>query len=134
MEENYIAFIKGSKKTRKLRLGVIVKLADSGQVVFEYSEKVTSDIDTSAREEYRAILLAVKSVPIGSRITIYTNNITAVNVFSGDWNAKKHKDIVNEFFQNCDMKNVVVLLAGESLDDEVRNGMKEAEILCWKAK
>ena len=128
---DYISFIKGSKKKATLRLGVIVKQANTGRVVYAHNEKVY-DKETSAREEYRAIMLAVKSVPMGSRITIYTNNLTAVNVFSGIWKAKKHTDIVDEFLRNSDMKDVKVLYACDNPNEEVIQGMQEAEMVCFR--
>lgn len=130
MEENYIAFIKGSKKYDTLRLGVIIYHVESERIVYRHKEKIKNWTDTSAREEYRAIMLAVKNVPMGSHITIYTNNLTAVNVFSGVWKAKKHTDIVNEFFVNCYSKDVKVLDAGEHPTDEVKKGMAETENFC----
>lgn len=130
MGDYFNALIKGSKTNNALRLAVIVTKAESNEVFYKYREMFQGDNETSAREEYLAILLAVKSVPNRAHITIYTNKLTAVKVFSSIWNAKKHTGIVEEFLLESETKDVKIKYACECNDEEIKQGMAGAEKYC----
>lgn len=133
MENEFVAFIKGSQKTRtKFRLGIVVRRKGSLENFYAYREETKVADGTSPREEYRAIALAVKSVPYGSHLVIYTNNITAVRVFNGEWKAKKHKDILEDFHNSCFNRDVEVRHPNEDATNSlVALGMEEAEKYCY---
>lgn len=134
MENEFVAFIKGSKRSSvRFRLGIVVRRKNSLENYYAYREEHRLVDGTSAREEYLAISLAAKSVPCGSRLVIYTNNLTAVRVFSGVWKAKKHQDIVEDFHKNCDFKEVEVKHSSEGVSDPfIALGMEAAEKLCYR--
>ena len=132
MGYEFVAFVKGSSgKKDTYRLGLVVRRKGVVENYLAYHTSVKSEDGTSAREEYRAIALAAKNVPYGSRLTIYTNNLTAVRVFSGEWKAKKHTDILEEFKNSCTGREVSVEHA-VAKDEEVMKGMRDAEKECYK--
>jgi len=134
MENEFVAFIKGSQKTQTIfRLGIVVRRKGSLENYYAYREDTKVAGGTSAKEEYRAIALAVKSVPYGSHLVIYTNNITAVRVFNGEWKAKKHKEILEDFHNSCFNREVEVRHSNEGASNSlVALGMEEAEKLCYR--
>lgn len=132
MDAEFVAFVKGSnEKKDTYRLGLIVRRKGAIENYFAYHMSIESENGTSAREEYRAIALAACNVPYGSRLTIYTNNLTAVRVFSGEWKPKKHLDILEEFKVRCSGRQVSVEHANTG-EEEIRKGMRDAEKECYK--
>lgn len=132
MDAEFVAFVKGSAKGKgRYRLGLIIRKKGYQEDYFAYHTGYKSDDGTSAREEYRAIALAAGNVPYGSRLTIYTNNLTAVRVFSGEWKPKKHLDILEDYMRRCAMRHVSVEHA-EAGEEEVMQGMHDAERECYK--
>ena len=134
MEKEFVAFIKGSEGSDGIfRLGFIVRRKGSNEDFYAYHDETIMSEGTSVRQEYRAISLAVKSVPYGSHLIIYTWNKTAVNVFSGIWKAKKHADIVEDFRNSCFQRQVEVKHPQDAKDRGlVYKGMGDAERLCYK--
>lgn len=132
MDSEFVAFVKGSAKRKgTFRLGVVVRRRGSMENHFAYHMRIRSEEGTSAREEYRAIAIAAKNIPYGSSLTIYTNNLTAVRVFSGEWKPKKHLDLLEEFKNSCVGRQVSVEHAGVE-GEEVVKGMQDAEKECYK--
>lgn len=132
MDSEFVAFVKGSnRKKDTYGLGLIVRRRGAMDNYFAYHMSMKSENGTSAREEYRAIALAANNVPYGSRLTIYTNNLTAVRVFSGEWKPKKHSDILEEFKCSCSGRQVSVEHA-DTEEYEIMRGMRDAEKECYK--
>lgn len=84
---------------------------------------------TSNKLHLLAIMSAVNSIPEGSRVIVYTQSQFAANILSGEWKAKKHKNLIKNYKEIAAKRNVEINWKPFYLTSEFKEMRKIIELM-----